>query len=91
MDKGFIPKKTVADDGIEYVVLDNVFRSEETINYAVTHNFPIKFICTTYTCACDILGVIQWSGYELTFKKAPVYVNGRVIDNSIEVYCYKID
>ena len=86
MDKSFIPKKIV-EDNVEYVLLDNVFRAEETINYAVTHNFPIKFICTTYTCACDILAIIQWCGYELTFKKVPVRVDGRVIDNSIEVFC----
>ena len=90
MDKSFIPKKIV-EDNVEYVLLDNVFRSEETINYAVAHNFPIKFICTTYTCACDILAVIQWSGYELTFKKVPMVTDGRIVDATVEVICNKID
>ena len=91
MDENFIPKKIVEYDGIEYVLLDNVFRSKETIRYAVAHNFHIKFVCTTYTCACEILADIQAQEYYLSFKKVPVYVDGSVIDNNIEVFCYKID
>ena len=90
MDKKFIPKKIV-EDNVEYVLFDNVFRMKETIDYAVTHNFPIKFVCTTYTCACEILVEIQEVGYSLTFKKIPEYMDGRKIYDKIAVYCCKID
>lgn len=90
MNKNFIPKKIV-EDNIEYVLLDNVFRYEEVIYYALTHNFPIKFICTTYTCACEILAEIQENGYKLSFKKVPLRMDGRTIDYSIEVFCNKTD
>jgi hypothetical protein len=89
MDKDFIPKKIV-ENNIEYVLFDNVFRMDETISYAVRHNFNIKFICTTYTCACEILTEIQESGYSLLFKKVPVYMEGRIIYYNIEVFCSKI-
>ena len=89
MDKSFIPKKIV-EDNVEYVLLNDVFRSEEVIYYSLMHNFPIKFICTTYTCACEILAEIQENGYELSFKKVPVCMSGRTIDYSIEVFCNKI-
>lgn len=91
MDKSFIAKKTVEEDGIEYVLFDNVFRAEEIIQYAVTHNFPIRFVCTTYTCACEILADIQENGYELIFKKVPMYMQGTKLYDKIEVFCYKID
>lgn len=91
MDENFIPKKIVEDDGIEYVLLDNVFRSEEIIRYAVAHNFHIKFICTTYTCACEILTDIQEQEYHLSFKKVPEYMEGRKLCDKIVVFCYKMD
>lgn len=90
MDKNFIPKKIVEDD-IEYVLFDNVFKAEEIINYAATHNFPMKFICTNYTCACEILSEIQENGYSLTFKKVPVYMQQMKICDNIEVICNKTD
>ena len=90
MDKNFIPKKVV-EDNVEYVLLSDVFRAEETIYYALTHNFPIKFICTTYTCACEILAEIQENGYELSFKKVPVRMDGRFLYYNIEVYCNRVD
>lgn len=90
MNKNFIVT-TVFEDGVEYVLLDNVFRAKDIIVYAIEHNFPIKFICTTYTCACQILAEIQDNGYLLTFKKVPIYWQGSVIDYSIEVFCNKID
>ena len=88
MDKNFIPKKIV-EDNIEYVLFDNMFRIEETIGYAVAHNFPIKFVGTTYTCACQALAEIQEKGYELLFKKVPVYMYGNIIYYNIEVICNK--
>lgn len=89
MNKCFIPKKIV-EDNVEYVLFDNVFKAEETVNYATTHNFPIKFICTTYTCACEILATLQEKGYELLFKKVPVCnIYGDVIYYNIEVICNK--
>ena len=91
MDEIFIPKKIIEKDGIEYVLLDNVFKSEETLKYAVAHNFHIKFICTTYTCACEILANIQEQEYQLSFKKVPEYIEGSKICDTIVVYCYKID
>lgn len=91
MDEIFIPKKIIEKDGIEYVLLDNVFKSEETLKYAVAHNFHIKFICTTYTCACEILADIQEQEYHLSFKKVPEYIEGSKICDKIVVYCYKID
>ena len=90
MDENFIPKKIV-EDNVEYVLLDNMFRIEETIGYAVAHNFPIKFVGTTYTCACEALAEIQEVGYSLTFKKIPEYMNGSKIYDKIAVYCCKID
>ena len=43
MDKVFIPKKIV-EDNVEYVLLDNMFKAEETVDYALIHNFNIKFV-----------------------------------------------
>lgn len=88
MEKRFIPRKIVEDD-IEYVLFNNVFMAEEIISYAVKHNFPIKFICTTYTCACEFLADIQENGYSLTFKKIPVYMQGLRLNDRIEVICNK--
>ena len=90
MDKDFIPKKIV-ENNIEYVLFDNVFRAAEIISYAQAHNFPIKFICTTYTCACEILADIQESGYSLLFKRVPVYMQGLRLCDNIEVICSKKD
>ena len=90
MDKNFIPKKIV-ENNIEYVLFDNVFKKDDTICYALMHNFPIKFICTTCASACEILAEIQENRYELTFKKIPEYMDGRRIYDKIAVYCYKID
>lgn len=90
MDKNFIPMKII-EDHVEYVLFENVFRAEETISYAVIHNFPIKFICTTYTCACEILAEIQERGYSLTFKKIPMYAQGLRLNDSIEVICTQKD
>lgn len=88
MKEKYIPKKVI-ENGVEYVLFDNMFRAEETINYATTHNFPIKFICTTYTSACEVLAEIQESGYVLDFKKVPVYVEGMKLNDNIEVICSK--
>lgn len=87
MAENFIPKKIV-ENNVEYVLLDDVFRHEETINYAVAHNFNIKFICTTYTCACKILQKIYSKEYELRFKKVTrhsAFADFELTD--IVVYC----
>ena len=90
MDKNFIPRKIV-EENVEYVLFDNVFKTEEFISYALTHNFPIKFTCTTSTNACEILADIQENGFSLTFKKIPVYMDGIRLDDKIEVICNKIN
>lgn len=89
MDKIFIPKKVI-ENGIEYILFDDVFRREEIISYALIHNYPIKFICTSYTCACEILAEIQENDYSLIFKKVPIYMQGLRLDDKIEVFCEKI-
>lgn len=87
MDKSFIPKKIV-EDNIEYVLFNNMFRAEETIDYAATHNFNIKFICTTYTCACEVLWKIQSKGYELRFEEIKEHTGFYNLEStSIVVYC----
>lgn len=87
MDKVFIPKKIV-EDNVEYVLLDNMFKAEETVDYALIHNFNIKFVCTTYTCACEVLHKIQSKDYKLCFKEEKEYSSIFGLEStSIVVYC----
>lgn len=87
MIKDFIPKK-IAEDNVEYVLLDNMFKAEQTIDYAVVHNFPIKFICTTYTNACEVLQKIQSKDYKLCFKEEKEYSSIFGLESTkIVVYC----
>ena len=84
-------RKAEGEPKREFVLLDNVFKYKETIAYAVKHNFDIRFVCGTYTCATEILCYIQENGYELVFEREPVYMHDTILYYNFVVACYKKD
>lgn len=84
----FHPKLVSIDGEMDgFILLDNVFTHEECIEYCKKHRYNIKFICSNYTCATEILYKIQEAGYRLKFYKVHPYVDVPAISH-IEVRCY---
>lgn len=79
--------KLIRENGIDYVHLDNLFAAEENLEYAIKHNFDIKFNCCTYTDACQKLFDYQEAGFKIKFVAEPSYFEGRQIGSKIVAYC----
>lgn len=79
--------KLIRENGIDYVHLDNLFAAEEALEYAIKHNFDIKFNCCTYTSACEKLFDYQQAGFKIKFVAEPVYWEGRQITTQVVAYC----
>lgn len=86
----FIPKLVNETSGI-FVLLDNVFAAEEGIAWAKKHNHNIKFTCGTYTCAVELLCILQEAGYTFKFVRRDAGFDGIKIEVFDTVYCYLID
>lgn len=83
--------KLIREQDVEYVHLDNLFAAEEALEYALKHNFNIKFDCCTYTSACEKLYAYQEAGFNLKFVAEPVYWEGQKICDKVVVYCTRGD
>lgn len=75
-------------EDVEYIECDNVFQVKEIYEYAMKHNYNVKFtrrMCT-YTDSVEALAQFQTNGFEIKFAWEPLIAEGREIGQEVVAY-----
>ena len=82
------PIKHIFVDDVEYIECDNAFQVDEIYEYAMKHNYNVKFtrsMCT-YTSAVESLAQFQINGFKIKFAWEPLIAEGREIGQEVVAY-----